>query len=91
MRSECLEVTTAGAKDAVVKIWDLPDPQDSKSAAPAPPDPITITSFHRPDGADLTCLDWNPQGTLLCIASYDSKLRVCDTTGKIVFQTDQHK
>ncbi|KAI3622741.1 WD40 repeat-like protein [Moniliophthora roreri] len=81
----------AGAKDAVVKIWDLPDPQNSKSTAPAPPDPITITSFHRPDGADLTCLDWNPQGTLLCIASYDSKLRVCDTTGNIVFQTDQHK
>ncbi|ESK86444.1 WD40 repeat-like protein [Moniliophthora roreri MCA 2997] len=78
-----------GAKNGVVQIWDLSNPPNSISAATLLPDPIT---FNRPDGAEVTCLDWNPQGTLLCIASYyDTKVCVCDITGKIVFQTDQHK
>ncbi|KAK7058554.1 hypothetical protein VNI00_002190 [Paramarasmius palmivorus] len=84
-------ILAAGAKDAVVKLWNLPDPTTPNGFALSPSEPITVTSFQKRDGADLTCLSWHPQGTVLCIASYDSKLRILDTSGALVFQCDEHK
>lgn len=43
------------------------------------------------DQGDLTSLDWNHDGTLLAIGSYDSMLRVCTPTGEIDFALTQHE
>ena len=40
---------------------------------------------------DLTSLDWNPDGTLLAVGSYDSILRVCSVEGGIFFSHPQHQ
>ncbi|KAK1229779.1 hypothetical protein PQX77_001689 [Marasmius sp. AFHP31] len=79
-----------GSKDAVVKLWNLPDPPSPFSFGPKPGEPVT-SKFSTLDAADITCLSWNPQGTLLAIASYDQALRLCDTSGKIVYKTSEHK
>ncbi|KAJ3721853.1 WD40 repeat-like protein [Lentinula raphanica] len=78
----------SGSKDAVVKIWTLPETTTESAQVT---DPITIDSFPQTEAADLTCLSWSPDGTLLAIASYDSKLRICDTAGKMYFESDAHK
>ncbi|KAF5392424.1 hypothetical protein D9757_002332 [Collybiopsis confluens] len=78
----------SGSKDAVVKIWKLSDTSNPLGQAG---EPITIDSFSQPDSGDLTCLSWNPDGTLLAIASYDSKLRICGTNGEMYFQSDKHE
>ncbi|KAJ3802259.1 WD40 repeat-like protein [Lentinula aff. detonsa] len=78
----------SGSKDAVVKIWTLSESSNGLAQAG---DPITIDSFSQVESADLTCLSWSPDGTLLAIASYDSKLRICDTAGKMYFESDIHK
>ncbi|KAE9409144.1 WD40 repeat-like protein [Gymnopus androsaceus JB14] len=75
------DLLASGSKDAVVKIWNLSDPAN----------PITIDSFSQMEASDLTCLSWNPDGTLLAIASYDSQLRICDAAGKMYFQSNKHE
>ncbi|KAF9074948.1 WD40-repeat-containing domain protein [Rhodocollybia butyracea] len=78
----------SGSKDAVVKIWKLPDP--TNPSAPAE-DPVTIDYFSKEDARDLTCLSWNSAGTLLAIASYDCKLRICDIAGSMYYENDKHQ
>ncbi|KAJ3869329.1 WD40-repeat-containing domain protein [Lentinula novae-zelandiae] len=78
----------SGSKDAVVKIWTL---SESMAGSAQAGEPITIDSFSQVESADLTCLSWSPDGTLLAIASYDSRLRICDTAGKMYLESDIHK
>ncbi|KIK70585.1 hypothetical protein GYMLUDRAFT_89601 [Collybiopsis luxurians FD-317 M1] len=78
----------SGSKNAVVKIWKLSDSSGHSAQAG---EPITIDSFAQADSGDLTCLSWNPDGTLLAIASYDSKLRICDIDGKMYYQSTKHE
>ncbi|KAJ3509698.1 hypothetical protein NLJ89_g5083 [Agrocybe chaxingu] len=68
----------SGSKDGVVNLWNLPDPPPvgSDSFAEAPGEPVPMDNVSRTVQGDLTSLDWNPQGTLLAIGSYDCILRV---------------
>ncbi|KAF5368495.1 hypothetical protein D9758_002147 [Tetrapyrgos nigripes] len=75
-------LVASGSKDASVKIWNL---------ASTSKDPVTLESFSIAESGDLTSLSWNPTGELLAIASYDSVLRIADTSGKIYFQHSKHQ
>ncbi|KAF8167462.1 WD40 repeat-like protein [Crassisporium funariophilum] len=82
----------SGSKDAVVHLWDLPDPPtDPWSFAQAPGEPIALENVSKALQGDLTSLNWNPEGTLLAIGSYDSVLRVCTSQGSIYFSHPQHQ
>lgn len=73
-----------------MNLWDLPDPpQDGFSAAPGTP--VVFEKVSTFEHADLTSLDWNSDGTLLAIGSYDSILRVCNVDGSVYFSHPQHQ
>lgn len=36
-------------------------------------------------------MDWNPDGTLLALGSYDSTLRICTQKGELYFAKEQHE
>ena len=68
-------------------MWDLPV-DGSKTL---PPPPLTLAHLPKPDQADLTSLDWNHDGSLLAIGSYDAILRVCTSSCELYFAHEQHK
>ncbi|KAG6811854.1 hypothetical protein H0H92_005525 [Tricholoma furcatifolium] len=67
------EILATGSKDAVVNLWTLPKPPEGQFAKPV--DPVVIDYFANSESSDLTSLDWNNDGTLVAIGSYDSVLR----------------
>ena len=82
------------AKDATVVLWNLPDPPPPRSEifADAPVEPLIMENVSTAGRqGDLTSLDWNSDGTLLAIGSYDSILRVYTNTGSIYFTHPQHQ
>lgn len=54
-------------------------------------DPIRGQFKTEAEQADLTALDWNPEGTLLAVASYDSVLRILTDKGELYFAHPQHQ
>ncbi|KAF8640399.1 hypothetical protein AX17_000068 [Amanita inopinata Kibby_2008] len=81
----------SGSKDAVVNLWNLPNPPDSSSSAiSSPGPPVSLNYFSKPESADLTSLHWSPDGQLLAVGSYDSILRVCKPDGELYFSHSQH-
>lgn len=86
--SSHLRVRSNRSKDTVVQLWDVPlSPQNL-----VPPNSRrTIVHMRQNEQGDLTSLDWNHDGTLLAIGSYDSMLRVCKPTGEIDFALSQHE
>lgn len=86
--------STIRSKDATVNLWDLPDPPPPRSEkfADVPGEPLVMENVSKAGRqGDLTSLDWNSDGTLLAIGSYDSILRVCTNTGSIYFTHPQHQ
>ncbi|EIM83444.1 WD40 repeat-like protein [Stereum hirsutum FP-91666 SS1] len=81
-------ILASGSKDTVVQLWDVPlSPQSS-----VPPNSRrTVVHMRQNEQGDLTSLDWNHDGTLLAIGSYDSILRVCKPSGEIDFALSQHE
>lgn len=84
----CTEVIRS-SKDAVINVWDLRDPSDNEPPSSNPPHALTYLPTSAQ--ADLTSLDWNPEGTLLAAGSYDTYLRVCDTSGQLYFAESLQK
>lgn len=80
---------TFSSKDAVINVWDLRDPNDNEAPNSNPPHALTYLPTSAQ--ADLTSLDWNPEGTLLAAGSYDTYLRVCDTSGQLYFAESLQK
>ncbi|KAF9444599.1 WD40 repeat-like protein [Macrolepiota fuliginosa MF-IS2] len=81
-----------GSKDAVVNLWSLPEPPASKDEfATWNGNPITINNYQKDVQGDLTALNWNPEGTLLAIGSYDSVLRILTSEGGAHFTHNQHR
>ena len=73
-------------------MWNLPDPPpNSLESAEAPGEPIALENVSRALQGDLTSLDWNSEGTLLALGSYDSVLRVCTNRGSVYFSHPQHQ
>ncbi|KAJ6611485.1 WD40 repeat-like protein [Mycena sp. CBHHK59/15] len=87
-------ILVTGSKDAVVKLWDLPNPPAMSSpdfALPPSTPPHQLEHFGNAEqGGDLTSLHWNSEGTLVAIGSYDSILRVCTASGDLYFSHSQH-
>ncbi|KAJ7762388.1 WD40 repeat-like protein [Mycena maculata] len=86
-------VLVTGSKDAVVNLWDLPNPPPMTSAdfAQPPGPPRRLEHFPNVDQGDLTALHWNTDGTLIAIGSYDTVLRVCNAQGDLYFSHTQHR
>ena len=76
-----------------MNVWNLPNPPPATSPdfAEAPEDPIALENVSNFPQGDLTSLDWNFDGTLLAIGSYDSILRVCTSSGALYFSHPQHQ
>ena len=53
--------------------------------------PLETSYFSKQDESDLTSLDWNCDGSLLAIGSYDSILRIITATGKLYFSHHRHE
>ena len=66
-------------------IWNIPD-----NPSETPPPPVKISYFTKENSADLTAMDWNADGTLLAIGSYDTILRVVSPNGSLYFSHHQH-
>lgn len=56
-----------------------------------PGEPIALENVSRAQQGDITSLDWNSEGTLLALGSYDSVLRVCTVQGSVYFSHPQHQ
>jgi transducin (beta)-like 1 len=50
-----------------------------------------MSCYAKPGHVDLTSLDWNFDGSLLAIGSYDSILRIVTAEGKVYFSHWQHE
>lgn len=80
------------SKDAIVHLWNMSEPiPDEVDTSPTGDNPLTLAYSTNGAQADLTSLDWNRDGTLLAIGSYDSVLRVCTSSGKLYFSNDKHQ
>lgn len=80
------------SKDGIVNLWNFPDPPpNGLESAEAPGEPIALENLSRAQQKDLTSLDWNSEGTLLALGSYDSVLRVCTNQGSVYFSHPQHQ
>ncbi|KAF7347355.1 F-box-like/WD repeat-containing protein TBL1Y [Mycena venus] len=86
-------ILVTGSKDAVVNLWDLPNPPlpGTSEFAQPPGAPRRLEHFGNSDQGDLTALHWNAEGTLIAIGSYDTVLRVCTASGDLYFQHTQHQ
>jgi transducin (beta)-like 1 len=79
-------------KAAVVNIWDIPlPPTDAASAVAAPLGAKYTASTSTAEMADLTAIDWSPDGQLLAVASYDSVMRILTVSGEVYMTNPQHK
>lgn len=79
------------SKDAVINLWDLPNPStDLSRFAEYPRPPLVIDYFSKPEQGDLTSLHWNADGSLLAVGSYDAVLRICTPSGELYFSYPQH-
>ncbi|KAG5716340.1 F-box-like/WD repeat-containing protein TBL1XR1 [Termitomyces sp. T112] len=90
------ELLATGSKDAIVNLWTIPKgtipkPLEGLNSLPIPSPPISIIDFAAAEAADLTSLDWNADGTLVAIGSYDSIVRICTSTGELYFSHPQHR
>ncbi|KAH7923908.1 WD40 repeat-like protein [Leucogyrophana mollusca] len=83
----------SGSRDAVVNFWNIPDvphadlPVTQTQVQPS----ITLSDLATASQADLTSLDWNHDGSLVAIGSYDSILRICTAAGKLYLSDNRHK
>ncbi|KAJ7511338.1 WD40-repeat-containing domain protein [Mycena galericulata] len=86
-------ILVTGSKNAVVNLWDLPNPPPATSpdSAQPPGPPRRLEHFGTADQGDLVALHWNTEGTLIAIGSYDTVLRVCTVEGDLYFSHTQHQ
>ncbi|KIJ65057.1 hypothetical protein HYDPIDRAFT_39702 [Hydnomerulius pinastri MD-312] len=81
----------SGSRDATINYWNVPsgsyDPSPASQLRPS----VTLSNLATSAQADLTSLDWNPDGSLVAIGSYDSILRICTSAGKIYMTDNHHK
>ncbi|KAH0838128.1 WD40 repeat-like protein [Lanmaoa asiatica] len=81
----------SGSRDATVNYWNVPfgSYDDSPTSPPRPT--LTLSNLAASSQADLTSIDWNPDGSLVAIGSYDAILRICTSAGKAYLTDDHHK
>lgn len=80
------------SRDAVVNLWNLPEPPASKDEfATWSGNPITIDNHQKDVQGDLTALNWDREGKLVAVGSYDSALRILTSEGNVYFTHYQHR
>lgn len=85
----CVELTRlVRSRDATVNYWNVPS--GSYDNSPLRPT-LTLSNLATSSQADLTSIDWSPDGSLVAIGSYDATLRVCTSAGKVYLTDDHHK
>jgi transducin (beta)-like 1 len=77
------------SKDAVIHLWNLPQAPGVKIKSIKPYQAIDCSSTKA--DADLTSLDWNFQGTLLSVGSYDATLRIYTVSAELYLESRLHK
>ncbi|KAG9314167.1 WD40 repeat-like protein [Chiua virens] len=81
----------SGSRDAIVNYWNIPFTSCEGSSSRPPRPTLTLSNLTTSPQADLTSVDWNPDGSLVAIGSYDAVLRVCTSAGKTYLTDDHHK
>jgi transducin (beta)-like 1 len=76
------------SKDGIVKIWNL---EESDLPISDMKIPLEIPLLSTAEQNDLTSLDWNFDGSLLAIGSYDATFRIVTATGELYFLHLQHE
>ncbi|KAJ2780268.1 hypothetical protein GGI15_003604 [Coemansia interrupta] len=72
-------VLATGAGDGTARIWDL-----TKSAKPDDQSAVLRHDPSSPDTpADVTSIEWNPQGTLLATACFGGSVRIWTAAGEL--------
>jgi len=86
-------LTALRSKDSVVQFWNVPVlPKDTAGYDPYQFEaPLTVVYPPKDDQGDLTSFDWNVDGSLLAIGSYDSTLRICTASGELYFSDPTHQ
>ncbi|KAN0100425.1 WD40-repeat-containing domain protein [Tylopilus felleus] len=78
----------SGSRDATVNYWNVPlGPHGEQSPRPT----LTLSNLATSSQADLTSIDWSPDGSLVAIGSYDATLRIYTSAGKGYLTDDHHK
>jgi transducin (beta)-like 1 len=81
----------SGSRDATVNYWDVPfGSYEGSPSSPSRPT-LTLSNLAASSQADLTSIDWSPDGSLVAIGSYDATLRICTSAGKAYLTDDHHK
>lgn len=78
------------SRDAVVNYWAVPNGPNNDPTVPIQPT-LTLSDLTLDEQADLTALNWNHDGSLVAIGSYDSILRICEANGETYFKDSHHK
>jgi len=73
-----------------VNYWAVPSGPNNDHTAPIQPT-LTLPDLTLDSQADLTALNWNHDGSLVAIGSYDSILRICTASGETYFKDSHHK
>lgn len=80
----------SGSRDAVVHYWSVPNGPNNDPTAPIQPT-FTLSDITLDSQADLTALNWNHDGSLVAIGSFDSILRICTANGETHFKDSHHE
>jgi transducin (beta)-like 1 len=81
----------SGSRDATVNYWSVPFSSFDTSSPSQLRPTVTLANLATAPQADLTSIDWNPDGSLVAIGSYDSILRICTAGGNVYLTDDHHK
>ncbi|KAG8219619.1 WD40-repeat-containing domain protein [Butyriboletus roseoflavus] len=81
----------SGSRDATVHYWNVPFGSHDGSPTSPPRPTLTLSNLATSSQADLTSIDWSPDGLLVAIGSYDAILRIYTSTGKVYLTDDHHK
>lgn len=69
-------VLATGCKDSTLIIWNVPRAAPSSKELPPPATRLATIKLSEAAEADMTCIAWSRQGTLLATACYDARVRV---------------
>ncbi|KAH7886002.1 WD40 repeat-like protein [Phlebopus sp. FC_14] len=81
----------SGSRDAAINYWEVPSGSYNHTSASQLQPVLTLANLSTSGQADLTSLDWNHDGSLVAIGSYDSALRIYTAFGKLHLADSHHK
>lgn len=89
--SKVPSLLATGAADSTCRIWDVPSPPSSSAAQTIVSDPIVCKHASAQRRCDITCVAWNPSGSLLATASEDGVGRIWTPSGDLYLVLSMHQ